>query len=168
MLTTSNALRLVRPVWENDKNNDNRSMLGGYNWTRSIYMQFWLLYKCFSLTKWVTPTWHHLPSNSLKVKLRSWVFRTKTLNLRWSRIQRYRFVYSRPICVARHGKGWGLYFSRIFSMMRMEMATAEFKIRSADQPNMAHSMLLSHISLNKECFHDSDTLWIFISVSTLC
>ena len=24
---------------ENDKNNDNGSMLGGYNWTRSIYTQ---------------------------------------------------------------------------------------------------------------------------------
>ena len=44
-------------------------------------------------------------------------------------------LYSRPICVARHGKGWGLYFSRIFSMMRIEMATAGFKLRSADQPN---------------------------------
>ena len=52
-------------LWENDKNNDNGSMLGGFNRTKSIYIQLWLLYKCFSLTKWVTLTWRRSPSNSI-------------------------------------------------------------------------------------------------------
>ena len=51
-------VRHVAEKWttllENDENNDNGSMLGGYNRTRSIYMQFWLFYTNVSVwqTEW--------------------------------------------------------------------------------------------------------------------
>ena len=48
-------VRHVAEKWttllENDENNDNGSMLGGYNRTRSIYTQFWLLIQMFQSDK---------------------------------------------------------------------------------------------------------------------